>query len=777
MKKCKFKHSFMFCIFAMILSIAFGNLFYSQTADAAKSKTKKAVKTASKATSLAEKKATIYINGKYKITLKNKKKKATYFYTSNNTKVAKVNASGTITGRNQGSATIKVRYKYNGDFHTVGKFKITIVKSTMNDDCKIVTLHTGESISTNKYLNNANPDATYFIVCYPKGIVSADKNGTITAARQGSAAVSVHEVFNQKTRKVASIAMTVTGASPRYSELKVAYGQKLSLDELIIDKNASAAYAFSTDKPSLISASSTGITIRTGSSSEQTCILGITETINKKTYNIGTTKLIITNEPFIFTTNQNIETGLGETLKIDSSCVVLSNKRSNATYKLVPKDTSIVSEKLVTIAYGSTTLEIQQKINGQENFTTLPDTVTVMVNAAYIPDDIKIKGITTTVDGDKYKKYPIACRNLNATYYYESEDPSICTVNVGGLNKGEDYLVLTGVKPGKTTVTVYETETKVSTTPSASASPAPSASPSATPAPSTTSKRRKVGTFTVYINEKNTATPSPSNAPNGVPENPVASDIISSITMTHLNKTYKGYVSTTSPECIFGDESSDFIDFGTDFEKLTSSSFDVKTTNTKYSVKSMISDDGGYEWIMNVDLGDDDHTMVEIPVTLFEGELDIASVIESISFKLDTTGSQIEGVDPLKMTEKSITKASVFPDYADMKQFEDGNTSFIVTFTKNQMIAAGATIYDPAATNPVSLADINDKNLNKTHPSGNVLSKDIKINVYSDTNKTANPALNSKPEIQTEDNEVFTFSLGFENGTVIDCDILLIVTD
>ena len=777
MKKCKFKHAFIFCIFAMILSIAFGSLSYTQTASAAKSKTKKAVKTASKATSLSEKKATIYINGKYKIKLKNKKKKATYFYTSNNTKVAKVNASGTITGRNKGSATIKVRYKYDGDFHTVGKFKITIVKSTMNDDCKIVTLHTGESISTNKYLNNANPDATYFIVCYPKGIVSADKNGTITAARQGSAAVSVHEVFNQKTRKVASIAMTVTGASPRYSELKVAYGQKLSLDELIIDKNTSAAYAFSTDKPSLISASSTGITIRSGSSSEQTCILGITETINKKTYNIGTTKLIITNEPFIFTTNQNIETGLGETLKIDSSCVVLSNKRSNATYKLVPKDTSIVSEKLVTIAYGSTTLEIQQKINGQENFTTLPDTVTVMVNAAYIPDDIKIKGITTTVDGDKYKKYPIACRNLNATYYYESEDPSICTVNVGGLNKGEDYLVLTGVKPGKTTVTVYETETKVSTTPSASASPAPSSSPSASPSPSTTSTRRKVGTFTVYVNEKNTATPGPTNAPNGVPENPVASDIISSITMTHRNKTYKGYVSTTSPECIFGDESSDFIDFGTDFGKLTSSSFDVKTTNTKYSVKSMISDDGGYEWIMNVDLGDDDHTMVEIPVTLFEGELDIASVIKSISFKLDTTGSQIEGVEPLKMTEKSITKTSVFPDYTDIKQFEDGNTSFVITFTKNQMIAAGATIYDPTATNPVSLADINDKNLNKTKPSGDVLLKDIQINDYSDTNKTANPALNSKPEIQTEDNEVFTFSLGFENGTVIDCDILLIVTD
>ena len=93
------------------------------------------------------------------------------------------------------------------------------------------------------------------------------------------------------------------------------------------------------------------------------------------------------------------------------------------------------------------------------------------------------------------------------------------------------------------------------------------------------------------------------------------------------------------------------------------------------------------------------------------------------------------------------------------------------------MIAAGATIYDPTATNPVSLADINDKNLNKTHPSGDALSWAITTNDYSNTNKTANPALNSKPEIQTEDNEVFTFSLGFENGTVIDCDILLIVTD
>lgn len=64
---------------------------------------------ATKKTTLKTKSATIYVNGKYTISLKNKLKNATYFYTSNKTSIAKVSAKGAITGCGKGTAENKCK--------------------------------------------------------------------------------------------------------------------------------------------------------------------------------------------------------------------------------------------------------------------------------------------------------------------------------------------------------------------------------------------------------------------------------------------------------------------------------------------------------------------------------------------------------------------------------------------------------------------------------------------------------------------------------------------
>ena len=81
---------------------------------------------ATKKTTLKKTSASIYVNGTYTISLKNKITNATYFYTSNKTSIAKVSAKGVITGRGKGTAKINVRYKYKGNFKRVGSFKVTV---------------------------------------------------------------------------------------------------------------------------------------------------------------------------------------------------------------------------------------------------------------------------------------------------------------------------------------------------------------------------------------------------------------------------------------------------------------------------------------------------------------------------------------------------------------------------------------------------------------------------------------------------------------------------
>ena len=97
-------------------------------------------------TKLQTSESTIFINEKYTIPLTGKLKKATYIFTSNKTKIAKVNSKGVITGINSGSASIKIRYKYKGDFYSVGTFKVTIHKSSLKTDYKAMDMLTGDTL-------------------------------------------------------------------------------------------------------------------------------------------------------------------------------------------------------------------------------------------------------------------------------------------------------------------------------------------------------------------------------------------------------------------------------------------------------------------------------------------------------------------------------------------------------------------------------------------------------------------------------------------------------
>ena len=644
---------------------------------------------ATKKTTLKTSSASIYVNGTYTISLKNKLKNATYFYSSSKTSIAKVSANGVITGRGKGTAKINVRYKYNDSFKHVGTFKVTVNKSALKKDYRKVTATVGDVLKPSDYLNSVNASAEYEITSSSLQVASVATNGAITCLKAGTTSLTLHEVYNKKSRKIGNIDLTVIGASLRTNYFKIAYLNTLSLDKIIENKDEDAIYSFTSDSIDItryLDLSGSGIiSTVTGNSVKIFNITLIETKATGETRNIGTFKLELTNEPFIAEANQSIKIGLGATLSLsDYEGINITNQRSGATYSFKPKDTSIISNEMVATKYGTTTVEIEETYLNR--VTTLAETVQVTVTTSSIKKELNLNGYTTMVDGDIYGDYPVDCRDHTKTYYYEAENTSICTVTTGGTDKDQDYLVISPLKVGITSISVFETVPG-------------------------TSKKEKVGSFKVTVKQDTSELPDITKLK--------ASDIIRNISFTHNDKTVTGVVSTTNLMCNFYDSTrGGFIDYGTKYSDITRGNFTMILKKSKYNITNVETSNGGTIWTFTIDLGDSKHTLVNVPVVLVSSRLDPGTFIDNITVKLGTTTNKITEIGA-------------------------NDTVFTTQFTAAQYVAAGATEYSSNYATKVPLSSltnvtctVNQKTYNSVNtPTANAAVKKISTPVTKD-NKT-----------------------------------------
>lgn len=661
-------------------------------------------------TTLETSSASIYVNGTYTISLNNKIKNATYFYTSSKTSIAKVSANGVITGRGKGTAKISVRYKYKDNFQNVGTFKVTVSKSALKSDYTKVTATVGDVLKPSDYLNSENASADYQIISSSSQVVSVTTNGAITCLKAGTTSLTIHEIYNNKNRKIGTIDLTVIGASLRADYFKIAYLNTLTLDKIVENKDEDATYLLTSDSTDInryLDLSSSGI-ISTGTGNSVK-LFDITLTEIKTTgatRNIGTFKLELTNEPFIAEADQSINIGLGATLSAsDYEGITITNQRSGATYTFKPKDTSIISNEMVATKYGTTTVEIEETY--LNTVTTLAETVQVTVTTASIKTELSLNGYTTMVDGDIYGDYPVDCRDHTKTYYYEAENTSICTVTTGGTEKDQDYLVISPLKVGITSISVFETVPG-------------------------TSRKTRVGNFKVTVKEDTSELPDITKLK--------ASDIIRSISFTHNNKTVNGVVSSTNLMCSFYDNSGGFIDYGTKFSAITRGNFTMILKKSKYLITNVETSNNGSIWTFTIDLGDSSHTLVNVPVTLVASKLDPSTFIDNIVVKLGTTTN--------KITEIAST-----------------GTTFTTQFTSAQYVAAGATEYSSSYATKVPLSSLTNVTCTvnqKTYSSVNTPTANAAVTKISTPVTSDNKTWSFTVEFEDGTTQAYTVVLGLK---------------
>ncbi|MDD3173207.1 MAG: Ig-like domain-containing protein [Herbinix sp.] len=163
------------------------------------------------ATALSEKALNVGLNNEEYIRMNYVNCNAKYKYKSSNTKIAKVDQYGSVTGVSIGKTTISVTETYKGKTTKVGSITVNVVKA------KLATKEQEVPVSDYTYsevvIDYKNPKATYKYSSTNTNIVKVDKNSYIIGVKEGTTTISVSETYNKKTTKLGTLTVNVVGPS------------------------------------------------------------------------------------------------------------------------------------------------------------------------------------------------------------------------------------------------------------------------------------------------------------------------------------------------------------------------------------------------------------------------------------------------------------------------------------------------------------------------------------------------------------------------------------
>lgn len=197
---------------------------------------------------------------KYTLSVSNADKKATYTFTSSNTKVLTVKASGAkavLTGLKAGTATITCNQKLNGKTTKIGTCAVTVKAATLEQDyVPVLTIGTSAA-SEPLVIISRNNDATYTYVSNSKNFTMKETQSkfdgmyfikhSFTATAAGTYTVTVKETYNKVTRTVGTLKYVVKKATVVSAKTFDLDSPELAFD-LIDNARSDISYLFDYDE-------------------------------------------------------------------------------------------------------------------------------------------------------------------------------------------------------------------------------------------------------------------------------------------------------------------------------------------------------------------------------------------------------------------------------------------------------------------------------------------------------------------------------------------------
>lgn len=138
------------------------------------------------------------------------KMSAVYKYTSADSDIASVDDNGAVTGYKLGKTTVTLTETYKGKTTKIGTLPVHVVKAKL--DAKVQELPISNNSSDMINIKYSNSEAVYKYRSSNSKIVRIDQSGYMTGLKEGTAKISVTEVYNKKSRALGTVTVNVKTA-------------------------------------------------------------------------------------------------------------------------------------------------------------------------------------------------------------------------------------------------------------------------------------------------------------------------------------------------------------------------------------------------------------------------------------------------------------------------------------------------------------------------------------------------------------------------------------
>ncbi|MCD1260158.1 Ig-like domain-containing protein [Paenibacillus athensensis] len=373
-------------------------------------------------------------------------------WTSSNTAVATVSATGAVTAKGAGTAVITATTK-DGSFTASATVKVFIPVSALTLNKTAITLKVGDPdfviVATAAPANASDKTVTWS--SGTPAVATVDANGKVHAVAPGSATISVKSTDGAKTvTAVVTVPYPVTGITLNKTELTVNTGATAALTPTIAPANAAVkTVTWSSSAPTIATVSTTGVV--TGKAAGEAEITATT-TDGGKT---AVAKITVIQPVTAITLSK---TAL--TLKVGDEDVTLTATvaPANATVKTVTWSSSNAAVatvdangKIHAVASGTATISVKS--------TDGAKTVTAVVTVPYPVTGVTLSKSALTVNVGASAALTATLAPTNATIKtvtWSSSAPEIATVSTTGVvtakAAGEADITVTTTDGGKTAV-------------------------------------------------------------------------------------------------------------------------------------------------------------------------------------------------------------------------------------------------------------------------------------------------------------------------------------
>lgn len=359
-------------------------------------------------------------------------------WTSSNTKIATVDSTGYVTGKNIGECVVMAQTTDGTGIIVMCNVTVTQAATSIKLDVTAVVLNVNETYALETALTPLGCSDTVTYESSDKKIATVNKKGKIQGKSKGTAVVVAKTSTGLTAYCNVTVVQQVTGIKISESEATIMVGDELELEAVLTPKSVSdSEITWKSSKTAVATVNSRGevegvspgTTLITCTSTDggysDVCVVTVEELVSDLRF-----------EP------DYVEVGVGKKLALN--VIVDSEKASNknVTYKSSSKKICTVNSKGVITGVRLGTAQITVTATDGSGATAICDvrvinaTEEIEVDPSYIR---LVQGESETITATAYP--------ANATYtpLFISDNENVAIVNKKG--------VVTGVKPGNAIIT------------------------------------------------------------------------------------------------------------------------------------------------------------------------------------------------------------------------------------------------------------------------------------------------------------------------------------